>query len=414
MTPALTRRRVRAALAHLVEHGFPWPAAGGDDLAARFRARARRAGLERWPLALRPLAALAMAALWPGASLREAWRWTRWADRRALGATPRWRILIGACGAALRHSVHPSEYLAYRLWESRAGVHRWVLGDELAAFNRALIAAEALRLADDKAAFADFCAEVGLPAPRTLGVFRNGTVVAPFAEGAPPAADLVLKPCRGAHAEGVEGWFHRAGAYHAPPEEPPGDGTRVLDARGLMARLARLSYRPGGVMVQEMLRPHPALAGLAGAGVPTLRLVTGAGPEGPPELLDAFLQAPREGCLISQGYGFASLAIETGRVEAEAPGQCRPLYAGFALRPEFAGVAVPDWPACVALVRRAHAAFPRPAPFLGWDVALTDRGPVIVETNVAVSFYLTQAARLVPAFEGPLAGVVERWLAWSA
>ena len=413
MPSTLTRRRIRAGLAHLIEHGFPWWAAGDDDLAARFRARARRAGLERWPAALRPLAVLAMAALWPAASLREAWRWTRWADGAALGTMPRRRILIGAWGAALRHSVHPSEYLAYRLWESR-GVHRWALGDELAAFNHALISAEALRLADDKAAFARFCTEVGLPAPRTLAIFRDGAAIEPFAAGGPPATDLVVKPCRGASAEGVEGWFHRDGAYHAPPAEPPADGIRRLDAEGLARRIARLSHRPGGVMVQEMLRPHPALAVLAGAGVPTLRLVTGAGPDGPPVLLDAFFQAPREGCFVSQGYGFAPLALDSGRVQADTPGQRRPLYAGFALRPEFVGVAVPDWPACVALVNQAHAAFPRPVPFLGWDVALTDRGPVLVETNVAVSFYLTQAARLVPAFEGPLARIVERWLAWSA
>ena len=46
------------------------------------------------------------------------------------------------------------------------------------------------------------------------------------------------------------------------------------------------------------------------------------------------------------------------------------------------GFALPHWDECISLVCRAHDdAFPAFAA-LGWDVALTPAGPVLLETNL--------------------------------
>ncbi len=55
----------------------------------------------------------------------------------------------------------------------------------------------------------------------------------------------------------------------------------------------------------------------------------------------------------------------------------------------FRGHQVPDWEAAVALCLKASAAFPG-LRMQYWDVALTDRGPILQEVNVVGSISLVQ------------------------
>ena len=67
----------------------------------------------------------------------------------------------------------------------------------------------------------------------------------------------------------------------------------------------------------------------------------------------------------------------------------------------FAGFQLPHWAAATALAVRAHAALPAIA-VVGWDVALTPDGPVIVEGNFSPEMRLAQAPSGVPLGDGPL------------
>ena len=122
------------------------------------------------------------------------------------------------------------------------------------------------------------------------------------------------------------------------------------------------------------------------------------------------VQRPADGEFVSQGYRYALVDPETGRIRAEAEGQRNPVFGSARLDPVFAGLTLPDWVACRSLVLRAHAAFPGPVPLLGWDVAFTDTGPVAIETNVGLSFFQFQMASLRPALKGPLGPLMEAWL----
>lgn len=409
----LTRSKIETALDVLFLGGFPWPSgasAGATLFERRFRRHARRMIMGRWPPLLRPFATIAMTLIWPLTSLRDAIRSAGYALPGSLGGRSRRGLALSAWGCALRRNVMPIEYFAFRMFERRGHcVDSWSLGDEGTRVFASLIAPEAEALAADKHAFAAFCARVGVPAMASLALYAEGRSVEPFADGKPPARDLVIKPRRGARTEGIEPWFYHGGAYHGAPEDFAPRGP-TLDPAQFERRLAEVSKVYRQVLVQPMLRPHPALRALAGTGVPTARVVTGAWPDGRVEIVDAMVQRPADGDFISQGYRFALVDPETGRIRAEAEGQRNPVFASACFDPVFAGLTLPDWAECRSLVLRAHAAFPGPAPLLGWDVGFSDAGPVAIETNVGLSFFQFQMASLRPALKGPLGPLLEAWL----
>jgi len=59
------------------------------------------------------------------------------------------------------------------------------------------------------------------------------------------------------------------------------------------------------------------------------------------------------------------------------------------------GRVLPFWPETVALACRAHAAF-LPRVIVGWDIAITSGGPVLIEGNGAPGIDLLQRAYREP------------------
>lgn len=254
-------------------------------------------------------------------------------------------------------------------------------------------------LAGEKAVFYRYCEAAGIRTPRLLGVIdtrasgwsHTGRPVvgadgfARFvAEDLPE--DWVIKPSAGYHGHGVRVIERREGRL-----SEAGSG-RTLTPAGLYAELAAEDEFPTWV-VQERLVNHPVIAGLIGA--PTLqtaRLVTLVGRDGDVELLYAVFRVAVAGGASdnfrsgSSGNGLADVAIADGRLVSvkfareDGLGFVRGAQIpGTGVR--IAGVRLPGWDEAVDLVRRAAPAF-LPARSLGWDVALTPDGPVIVETNM--------------------------------
>jgi Sugar-transfer associated ATP-grasp len=76
-----------------------------------------------------------------------------------------------------------------------------------------------------------------------------------------------------------------------------------------------------------------------------------------------------------------SIERETGRVRRAAFPDGRRVECHPDTGLSCVGITVPFWHESIELVRRAHAAAFRQFPFLGWDVALTKDGPILLETN---------------------------------
>lgn len=160
-------------------------------------------------------------------------------------------------------------------------------------------------------------------------------------------------------------------------------------------------------LVQERVWPHAELIRLSGTeSLQTVRMVTYVATDGAVAIGNCQLRVivgdsptdnyhggrtgnlicdiPSAGGVVSRGFGPADGGRRFMTVERH-PGT------GVA----FAGFQVPCWAAACRLVRDAAAAF-RPLRTIGWDVAITDGEPLLIEGNITWD----------PAYEGPVGGEI--------
>lgn len=225
----------------------------------------------------------------------------------------------------------------------------------------------------DKAAFYDRCAAAGLPHPQTVAVFADNRL-ASYAD--PAGRELVAKPADG------EG----------------GDGVLLLGACSDGPAIARaLAGRRGTLVVQPRIAIHPALADLALNALPTVRVVTILDEAGRPEVVSAtFRFASVEHATVDNmkaGGLIAAVDLATGALGVACKG-----YGGedHATHPvtgaAIVGRELPGWPQVKALAERAHAEAFDDYVLIGWDIAMTPEGPVLIEGNGKPGVLMPQRA----------------------
>jgi hypothetical protein len=252
-------------------------------------------------------------------------------------------------------------------------------------------------LTEDKLLFADHCAKHRLATPRVYATVGPAPSPSQSVEHLYDSADLirflqqmsvselVLKPTHGVHGEGILRLYLRR------QQGICDDSGRALSARDIDMHFQSCGYESW--LLQELLRPHPTLSALSGTPhVQTIRAVTMLEESGEAEVVAAWLR------LIGASAGFdnfnfgqsgnllAIVDIPSGRI-------LRTLAAagnGFGLvdvaahpktQRSFSSLSIPAWQEAQTLAIAAAKAF-APLVTIGWDVALTDRGPVLIEGNV--------------------------------
>lgn len=141
-----------------------------------------------------------------------------------------------------------------------------------------------------------------------------------------------------------------------------------------------------GYLFQSAIVQHPGLRKIAGNAIATLRVVTVI-EQHDPSLLYALWKIPSPKAMSDNfwqdGNMLARLDVTSGQTTAcvcgtgfehsqmdTHPSNDAPLI----------GVQLPYWSEVQDLVVRAHALYPEFG-VIGWDIALTDQGPLIVEAN---------------------------------
>ena len=308
-----------------------------------------------------------------------------------------------------RCRLDPWEYYFFQIYLDRYPMNekqRFVGWRREIALDRAANPGAAREAANDKLLFHALLTEQRAPVPKLLAVYSasandiTGAVTLrdrfEVTEYLQHKADvpLFIKPVRGTQGRDV----------HAIGEPARGandlrllTGERV-DIRSFASRLDPAER--GGWLFQELLYSDPSIRSLCGERLTSVRIIVVVTPDGP-EILSAVWRIPT-GTNITDNFDVgrtgnitAGIKLDSGRVMRSVQGAgwrnipvTRHPDTGAVLE----GYQLPGWNEIRTLCLDLPGLFPE-LRLQHWDIALTDRGPVVLEVNVSGGMRTHQIVR---------------------
>ncbi len=242
-----------------------------------------------------------------------------------------------------------------------------------------------------KSRFAKRCEEAELPTIPLLAEFVNGEMRLRQGPELPPM-DLFSKPSERWRGIGANLWRYDGIGKYVNAKT----GERC-DQRQLLDQLCKESMSgEGPIILQTRAVNHSNIRLLTSGGLSTVRLVSCRAPSGEIDFLPPVIRMPMGRSIVDsqwQGGLAAPIDLASGRICGPAVRLDKMLGITRTERhpdtgAEIAGFELPYWDRAVELARRAHLAFPS-LPFVGWDVAILQDHPVILEGNILWSTDLT-------------------------
>lgn len=245
-------------------------------------------------------------------------------------------------------------------------------------------------LIDDKILFHDIMQQYGLPVPHRYFTFRNNE----FRDGANILNDhqvdeiigsvtderIFVKRFTGGAASGVSIFVRK------------GDGFVDADGDKVSASMIRHKYANQDFFFEKQIKQEHVLSQFNPDTVNTIRVLTYDN-----KIISASVRFGGKGDYIdnvSKGGVAVSMDITTGRLSKY--GQRMYDVARYDEHPDthlkFDGVVVTQWPEVKAVVERSMTFLPY-YKSVGYDVATTDDGPVIIEINTGAGIGLSQMGK---------------------
>lgn len=247
---------------------------------------------------------------------------------------------------------------------------------------------EALR---NKALFASACRERGVPAVPVLFAVEDGKLTRLDAdEPGLPRCDLFLKPLSGSGGRGAAAWAHVGHASYR------NDSAGCLSESELVEHLVKLSRREAQVG-RQYVSNHPELADLSSGALCSVRVVTCLDENGRPQVTNAALRMARTPGIVVDNFhagGIASAVDLASGVIGSATDlglnrRTRWWDAHPTTGARIAGRQVPMWHRVLDLARAAHEVFADQI-VVGWDVAVLEGGPQLIEGNKSPDLDIVQ------------------------
>lgn len=333
------------------------------------------------------------------------------------------------------NGMRRDEYYKYHLfdpalsWEDKCA---FVSDVELRALQRRINPHSYYYLLKNKLIFKRYFADAGIPVAPLLGVYdpkwgtmevgsrrsevdmsavvkeegrrllRGAEDIQRLIDGVPEGKGIVFKPIEGSEGQMVKVFPIAERVFEQKVTKKTKTGGTVLVSvsgervsadllvRCLSDPVALERAYSGGsprtaFLVESYVRGHRDLSSLCGQTLCTCRLVTLVETDGEVSILGAvFKLAPSEAGVDNLHAGGMSVGIEleTGRLckGRTMADMWRPYRSALDSGARFEGVLLPEWPAVKEMARRAALAFPL-LPCIGWDIAISDQGPVMIEGN---------------------------------
>jgi putative polysaccharide biosynthesis protein len=168
-----------------------------------------------------------------------------------------------------------------------------------------------------------------------------------------------------------------------------------------------------GCIVQPRLRNHPAIADLSNGALSTVRLVTIVNERGEFEPIYAVLRMAVGANTVVDNFHAGGIAAKvdmgTGTLGRATDVGLRPEIGWRDRHPDtgaqITGRALPLWDDTRTLAARGHAAFADRL-LIGWDIAITADGPVLIEGNSGPDLDIVQRVCAEPVGNARLGALI--------
>lgn len=335
-----------------------------------------------WPLIM--AGAIGVATCRSGRMVK---RWTGKGILRQMAE----QFMLGA-----RFGFRPVNYYTFEFFlpERRAQAAQYIQRTETKEGLYRLLKVNFTSPLQDKLGFSNYCRARDLPVTPILAAFEQGRrsdgAVSPL-----PASDLFVKRTRGRGGVRAGLWRYAHGRYRDR------DG-RILDEKALLAEITQLSRREPFIIQRREVN-HPATVDLSPTALATVRIVTVINEQGVGEPIRAAFRMGQAVDSIVDNFhagGIASaVEMESGRLGPATDLGQYPSVGWLDHHPAtgaaITGRMLPLWPELRELAARAHGHFGDRL-VIGWDIALTPQGLVIVEGNAATDVDIIQRPHRAP------------------
>ena len=207
-------------------------------------------------------------------------------------------------------------------------------------------------------------------------------------------ADLIFKPFHGNQSRGIERWDRVSDRKYVRIR----GGRRssaILTPEALLRRFSDRSKNTPYI-VEERLNNHPELLPFTDGRLAVIRLLTTWNKSGKHELLCALITLPHSGDItdfIVSNFVFSHIDIHSGRMKGGH--RFEPGFPFSDYHPDsktkISGNILPCWEELIDLSLKAHQTLPGVV-VVGWDLAITPQGPVIIEGNTGPGLMWHQVA----------------------